>query len=176
MGRRLEFSSRNSATSTPDVAALPRRLRRSSDRLQHQTEVTLRKQLAPKAVRTFLESSFPDYLVHELEASGFQAPTPIQSQCWPIAMSGLDCIGLASTGSGKTLAFALPAIVHIMAQDFLQAGDGPIALVLAPTRELALQIQGECEKFGAASGVKNTCVYACSKGRRSATCSRASRS
>lgn len=142
----------------PDVAALSQ-AEAEQYRLQHQIEVTLRKELAPKAVRTFLESSFPDYLVHELESSGFQAPTPIQSQCWPIAMSGLDCIGLASTGSGKTLAFALPAIVHIMAQDFLQAGDGPIALVLAPTRELALQIQGECEKFGAASGVKNTCVY-----------------
>ena len=142
----------------PAIAALSTE-EANAYRAQRQIEVTMRREVAPKPVRTFLESSFPDYLVHTLEASGFPNPTPIQSQCWPIAMSGLDCIGLASTGSGKTLAFALPAIVHIMAQDFLQAGDGPIALVLAPTRELALQIQAEFEKFGAAAGVKNTCVY-----------------
>ena len=78
---------------------------------------------------------------------------------WPIALSGHDMIGLAQTGSGKTLGFALPAMVHIMAQDYLQAGDGPIALMLAPTRELALQIKAECDKFGASSQIKNTCVY-----------------
>ena len=48
---------------------------------------------------------------------------------WPMAMSGYDVIGLASTGSGKTLAFTLPAVVHIVAQDYLQAGDGPRAAV-----------------------------------------------
>ena len=128
-------------------------------RSANQIELMKNSANAPKPVRTFLESSFPDYLVSELEASGFRSPTPIQSQGWPIAMSGMDIIGLASTGSGKTLAFALPGIVHIMAQDFLQPGDGPIMLVLAPTRELALQIKAECDKFGAASGVKNTCIY-----------------
>ena len=126
-------------------------------RQEHRIEVTDPR--APKPVRTFLEAAFPEYLVAELDASGFKAPTPIQSQAWPIAMSGYDLIGLASTGSGKTLGFALPAMVHIMAQDYLQAGDGPIALVLAPTRELALQIKAECDKFGASSQVKNTCIY-----------------
>jgi ATP-dependent RNA helicase DDX5/DBP2 len=49
-------------------------------------------------------------------------------------------VGIAETGSGKTLAFILPAIVHVMAQDIIQPGDGPLVLVLAPTRELACQI------------------------------------
>ena len=121
--------------------------------------VSVRDDRTPKPVRTFMEAAFPDYLVEALEASDFPRPTVIQSQGWPIILSGHDCIGLASTGSGKTLAFTLPAIVHIIAQDYLAAGDGPIALMLAPTRELALQIKAECDKFGASSGVKNTCVY-----------------
>jgi len=68
-------------------------------------------------------------------------------------------IGIAETGSGKTLAFVLPAIVHINAQPLLTRGDGPIVLILAPTRELAVQIQQECSKFGHTSMVKNTCCY-----------------
>ena len=68
-------------------------------------------------------------------------------------------IGLAETGSGKTLSFLAPAIVHINAQPYLQRGDGPIVLVLAPTRELALQIQQECNRFGRSSRIKNTCLY-----------------
>ena len=94
-----------------------------------------------------------------ISRAGFDAPSPIQAQGWPVALTGSDLIGIAETGSGKTLAFLLPAIVHIKAQNKLQWGEGPITLVLAPTRELALQIQNEADKFGQASGVRNTCVY-----------------
>ncbi|CAJ0905901.1 9143_t:CDS:2 [Entrophospora sp. SA101] len=100
----------------------------------------------PKPVETFDEANFP-------------APTPIQSQGWPMALTGRDVVGIAETGSGKTLAYCLPAIVHINAQPFLEPGDGPIVLILAPTRELAIQIQQECTKFGRSSRIKNTCVY-----------------
>jgi ATP-dependent RNA helicase DDX5/DBP2 len=79
--------------------------------------------------------------------------------CRPCALSGRDVIGLAETGSGKTCAFLLPAIVHINAQPFLQRGDGPIVLVLAPTRELAVQIKAEADKFGGTSRIKSTCLY-----------------
>lgn len=113
----------------------------------------------PNPVRTFEESSFPAYLVDELKKAGFDKPTPIQSQGWPVALKGRDVIGLAETGSGKTLAFLLPAIVHINAQPFLEPGDGPIVLILAPTRELALQIQQEANKFGFSSRIKHTCIY-----------------
>ena len=58
-----------------------------------------------------------------------------------MALSGRDMIGIAATGSGKTLAYLLPAVVHINAQPYLERGDGPIVLALAPTRELAVQIQ-----------------------------------
>jgi len=106
-----------------------------------------------------LRCSLEPRTVAELEATGFRAPTPIQSQAWPIALSGFDMVALASTGSGKTLSFALPGLVHIVAQQHLQVGDGPIALILAPTRELAVQIKSECDKFGQSSGVKIVAVY-----------------
>lgn len=62
-------------------------------------------------------------------------------------------------GSGKTLGYTLPGIIHINAQPHLRRGDGPICLILAPTRELALQIQQECSKFGNSSRIRNTCLY-----------------
>lgn len=76
-----------------------------------------------------------------------------------MALSGRDLIGIAATGSGKTLAFILPALIHIRAQPYLQPGDGPICLVLSPTRELANQTQEECRRFGSTSGIRNTCLY-----------------
>ncbi|CAI5533545.1 unnamed protein product [Closterium sp. Naga37s-1] len=113
----------------------------------------------PKPCRTFEEASFPDYVLVEVQRAGFTEPTPIQAQGWPMALKGRDLIGLAETGSGKTLAYLLPAIVHVNAQPYLAPGDGPIVLVIAPTRELAVQIQEECTKFGASSKIKSTCVY-----------------
>mmetsp|Transcript_7609 Transcript_7609/g.17475 ORF Transcript_7609/g.17475 Transcript_7609/m.17475 type:complete len:485 (+) Transcript_7609:114-1568(+) len=113
----------------------------------------------PKPVRTFEEASFPDYVLDQINRAGFREPTPIQVQGWPIALSGRDMVGVAETGSGKTLAFLLPAVVHINAQPELVKGDGPIVLVLAPTRELAVQIQEESNRFGKSSRIKNTCCY-----------------
>merc|ERR1719245_1709908 len=113
----------------------------------------------PRPVRSFAEANFPGYILKEIAAAGFSTPTAIQAQGWPMAMSGSDVIGIAQTGSGKTLSFILPGIVHINAQPLLERGDGPIVLVLAPTRELAKQIKQECDKFGYSSNVKNTCVY-----------------
>merc|ERR1719193_2840887 len=90
-----------------------------------------------RPVSTFEEANFPEYIMQTIREAGFEKPTPIQCQGWPMAMSGRDMIGIAQTGSGKTLAFILPAIVHINAQPLLRPGDGPIVLVVAPTRELA---------------------------------------
>lgn len=129
------------------------------DSYRREHEMTICGHGIPKPVRTFAEASFPSYVLKEVEALGFDRPTPIQSQGWPMALSGRDVTGIAQTGSGKTLAFILPAIVHINAQPLLKQGDGPIVLILAPTRELAIQIQVECNKFGSSSKIKNTCLY-----------------
>lgn len=101
----------------------------------------------------------PNYLSSQLKSLGFKAPTPIQAQGWPMALSGKNVLGIAQTGSGKTLAFSLPAIMHINAQPLLNPGDGPIALFLAPTRELAVQIHEECKKYGHSSKIKSAVVY-----------------
>lgn len=122
-------------------------------------EMTVRGDRIPKPVTTFEEASVPEFLLKEINKAGFTEPTAIQSQGWPIALSGRDMIGIAQTGSGKTMAFLLPAMVHIMAQPELKRGDGPIVLVIAPTRELACQILEECVRFGRSSGIKATCVY-----------------
>uniref|UniRef100_A0A8D9BB42 RNA helicase n=1 Tax=Cacopsylla melanoneura TaxID=428564 RepID=A0A8D9BB42_9HEMI len=114
---------------------------------------------APNPIEEFSEANFPDYVLKEVKKQGFDRPTPIQSQGWPIAMSGSNMVGVAQTGSGKTLAYMLPAIVHINHQTQLKPGDGPIVLVLAPTRELAQQIQEVARDFGSSTYLRSTCVY-----------------
>ena len=112
-----------------------------------------------KPVTNFEEMNFPSYILAEIKRAGFTAPSPIQCQSWPMALSGRDLVAVSATGSGKTISFALPAMIHINAQPLLAPGDGPIVLILAPTRELAVQIQEECTKFGSSSRIRNTCVY-----------------
>jgi len=68
-------------------------------------------------------------------------------------------VGVAQTGSGKTLGYLMPALVHISAQPTLRPGDGPIALIIAPTRELAMQIHAEVMKFTATSDIRSTAVF-----------------
>ncbi|PHH82858.1 hypothetical protein CDD82_4496 [Ophiocordyceps australis] len=129
------------------------------DAFRRKQQMTIAGREVPKPVETFDEAGFPRYVMDEVKAQGFPAPTAIQSQGWPMALSGRDVVGIAETGSGKTLTYCLPAIVHINAQPLLAQGDGPIVLVLAPTRELAVQIQQEMRKFGSSSRIRNTCVY-----------------
>lgn len=70
----------------------------------------------------------------------FEKPMPIQSQALPVIMSGRDCINIAKKGSGETLAYVLPMFRHIRDQHHVMSGEGPVALIMAPTRELAQQI------------------------------------
>ena len=101
----------------------------------------------PNPITNFEEAGFPDYVISEIKRQKFDAPTPIQAQGWALALSGLNTVGIAQTGSGKTLAYLLPGVIHVNAQPHLQRGDGPIVLVLAPTRELAIQIQEAAKDF-----------------------------
>lgn len=124
-----------------------------------QREITVEGRDVPKPIQMFHEANFPDYCLEVISRLGFAEPTPIQSQGWPMALKGRDLIGIAETGSGKTLAYLLPALVHVRAQPRLAQGDGPIVLVLAPTRELAVQIQEEAVKFGSRANIRSTCIY-----------------
>lgn len=104
-------------------------------------------------------SGIPPDLLRGVNSAGFEKPSPIQSMGWPAALSGRDMVGIAQTGSGKTLAYLLPGLVHIAAQPPLRPGDGPIALVMAPTRELAMQIQAEVMRFTQSSNIRSTAVF-----------------
>jgi ATP-dependent RNA helicase DDX46/PRP5 len=86
-------------------------------------------------------------------------PTPIQAQAIPTIMGGRDVIGVAKTGSGKTIAFLLPMFRHIMDQRPLAINEGPIALIMTPTRELAVQIFNECRRFTKILTLRVVCAY-----------------
>lgn len=99
----------------------------------------------PKPVLKFSHAfeDYPDILI-EMQKQKFETPSPVQCQAWPIIMSGHDLIAIAQTGTGKTLAFLLPAFIHIDFQPTPRnERKGPSVLVLAPTRELVLQIESE---------------------------------
>merc|ERR1719491_2509801 len=140
----------------PDVT---KRTEKDADDWRASKQIVIVGEGLPKPCMSFDEASMPEYILNEVLKQGFKAPTPIQSQGWPMALKGKNMVGISATGSGKTLAFLLPAMIHINAQQYLKPGDGPIVLVLAPTRELAVQIKEECDKFGASSEIKNTVVY-----------------
>jgi ATP-dependent RNA helicase DDX5/DBP2 len=110
---------------------------------------------APVPFLEFTDYPWPKMAVQLFRRNNYIKPTPIQAQCWPIAISGRDLIGIAVTGSGKTMAYTLPAFIHIEGNQTRQ-GRGPMVLVLAPTRELAQQIDEVVNQF---SYITSACVY-----------------
>ncbi|PLB39846.1 dead box ATP-dependent rna helicase [Aspergillus candidus] len=106
----------------------------------------------PNPMRSWDESGLPSQLMELVNRVGYKEPTPIQRAAIPIAMQSRDLIGVAVTGSGKTAAFLLPLLCYIAELPSIQEfewrkNDGPYAIVLAPTRELAQQIEIEAKKF-----------------------------
>ncbi|GAA5824426.1 hypothetical protein JCM5353_005033 [Sporobolomyces roseus] len=130
------------------------------DEWREKHKVTVRDGEAPKPVLTWGETKLPKYLLEDyVVEKGYPAPTSVQSQAIPMALSGKDLVAISETGSGKTLAYAAPAMVHIAAQPPSERGDGPIALILAPTRELATQILRECRALSRGGEIKSACAY-----------------
>eukprot|EP01084_Bolivina_argentea_P141856 249254_1 len=105
----------------------------------------------PNPVRFWNESSLPTSILTAIrDVAGYKEPYKIQRMAIPVGLSNRDCVGIAETGSGKTAAFVLPMLVYVLRQppmNNLNFEDGPYALVLAPTRELAKQIESETNKF-----------------------------
>ena len=108
-----------------------------------------------KPVATFAQAGFAPHFLSLCK--DFPAPTAVQRQCWPLVLSGHDVIGIAATGSGKTMAFGFPGLTHVAARGKPQAGR-PYMLVLAPTRELAMQTAELCDKVAAVSPSPISCV------------------
>ncbi|HEY6002998.1 MAG TPA: DEAD/DEAH box helicase, partial [Anaeromyxobacter sp.] len=102
--------------------------------------------------KSFTDLGLSEKSLHALARAGFEQPTPIQAQAIPPALAGKDVIGTAATGTGKTAAFLLPMLER------LEGKVGTRALVLAPTRELAVQIGEELERFGRGRHVRGAVV------------------
>lgn len=126
---------------------------------RHEHRMTLDGTNIPNPLKHFEHANFPREVTELFTKNNFSNPTPIQAQGWPLALSGRNVVGIAQTGSGKTLAFALPAFLHVLNQKKVARGDGPIGLILAPTRELACQIADVVKEYGAPLGIRYSCLY-----------------
>ncbi|KAG1326085.1 DEAD-box ATP-dependent RNA helicase 46 [Cocos nucifera] len=130
----------------------------AADAYRQHHEVTAMGDNVPAPFMTFESTGFPPEILREMHLAGFFSPTPIQAQAWPLAVQNRDIVAIAKTGSGKTLGYLIPAFIHLRrCRNNIRVG--PTVLVLAPTRELASQIQEEAIKFGHSSSVSCTCLY-----------------
>ncbi|XP_056648050.1 probable ATP-dependent RNA helicase DDX23 [Diorhabda sublineata] len=124
--------------------------------------ITIKGGKIPEPIRNWSESGIQKELLEIIEKIGYKDPTPIQRQAIPIGMQNRDIIGVAETGSGKTLAFLIPLLSWIQSLPKLErnedADQGPYAIILAPTRELAQQIEEETVKFGQPLGIRTVVV------------------
>jgi ATP-dependent RNA helicase DDX23/PRP28 len=116
----------------------------------------------PPPIRNWKEAGLQDEILEIIDKVGYKEPSPIQRQAIPIGLQNRDVIGVAETGSGKTAAFLLPLLVWIQSQPratVLEESDlGPFAIIMAPTRELAQQIEEESNKFGGPLGIRTVAV------------------
>ncbi|XP_052625194.1 DEAD-box ATP-dependent RNA helicase 21 [Lactuca sativa] len=111
----------------------------------------------PRPMRSWVESKLSTELLKAVERAGYKTPSPIQMAAIPLGLQQRDVIGVAETGSGKTAAFVLPMLSYITRLPPISEenkGEGPYALVMAPTRELAQQIEDETNKFAHYLGIK----------------------
>ncbi|GAB6018834.1 putative ATP-dependent RNA helicase ddx46 [Chamberlinius hualienensis] len=121
--------------------------------------IRVRGKGCPRPIKTWAQCGVSKKVLDILKKHKYEKPTPIQAQAIPTIMSGRDVIGIAKTGSGKTLAFIIPLFRHILDQRPLDDDDGPIAIIMTPTRELAMQIGKECKKFAKSLNLRVVCVY-----------------
>lgn len=124
--------------------------------------ITIKGGKIPNPIRSWNESGFPPEIIDIIDTVGYKEPTPIQRQAIPIGLQNRDIIGVAETGSGKTLAFLIPLLSWIQSLPKIErledVDQGPYAIIMAPTRELAQQIEEETTKFGQPLGIRTVVV------------------
>ncbi|MEW5304922.1 MAG: hypothetical protein WDW36_007498 [Sanguina aurantia] len=144
------------ASAAAAAAGGPVKLSAAAYRQLHEMKVDAAD--TPDPIQDFKGGDFPAPILRAIEKAGYSAPSSIQAQAWPVLLAGRDVVAIASTGSGKTAGFLLPALVAIKGAK-ADPHKGPTVLVLAPTRELARQIQEEAQKFGGSLGIRVSCLY-----------------
>ncbi|EFA08520.1 ATP-dependent RNA helicase DDX42 [Tribolium castaneum] len=140
----------------PEIASLSNK---QVAELRKTFDITVSGTHPPKPVSSFAHFNFDDKLLKAIIKAEYTSPTPIQAQAVPCALQGRDVLGIAQTGSGKTAAFLWPLLKHVSTQPPVTAGEGPAALILAPTRELAIQIYNEAKKFARVYDLTVVCAY-----------------
>lgn len=110
------------------------------DEIRWQNGIEIQGESCPKPITSFKDLNLPPELQQYLVNNGYISPTAIQMQALSCVMSGRDIIGLAETGSGKTLAYSLPLCMFLKTRKPCLPGEGPMALILTPTRELMRQV------------------------------------
>jgi len=111
---------------------------------------------------SFVELGLSPEILRAVTEAGYTTPTPIQAQAIPVVLAGLDVMGGAQTGTGKTAGFALPILQRL--QQYANTSPSPArhpvrALILAPTRELAIQVEEATKEYGKYTGLRSTCVF-----------------
>ncbi|GIL49526.1 hypothetical protein Vafri_5852 [Volvox africanus] len=126
---------------------------------QNARQAALRK--LPAGAKTDALEHFPPLLQACMLSLNHLEPTPVQEQCWPPTLEGRDVQGVAEPGSGKTLAYLLPGFVKLQTEGHSAASrpEGPVMLVLLPTRELAQQVAGQCRSSRPVTGLRTVCVF-----------------
>ena len=110
-------------------------------------------------IMTFADLNIIEPILRAIDKSGYHKPTRIQEEAIPPLLERRDLLGCAQTGTGKTAAFAVPILQHLYQNEVSVKDTAPKALILTPTRELAIQIADSFTKYGEFTGLKNTVVF-----------------
>ncbi|CAA9988753.1 pre-mRNA-processing ATP-dependent RNA helicase PRP5, putative [Plasmodium knowlesi strain H] len=121
--------------------------------------IIVRGKNCPRPVQYFYQCGLPSKILPILEKKNFKKMFGIQMQTIPALMCGRDVIAIAETGSGKTLSYLFPLIRHVLHQAPLRNNDGPIAIILTPTRELSKQVKSEARPYCQAVNLRILAVY-----------------
>ncbi len=165
-GRRRRTRSMDTAEENEAITKDEKQLSPEEWRKEHQ--LTLRghgenrDMKFPNPYIEFKDGAFSSRILTSFTRAGFARPSAIQAQAWPLAIAGHDLISIAKTGSGKTCGFLVPVFHHHEQNEpNLPRGQKvkPMLLVLAPTRELSVQILEEAQKFGRTLGIRSVCCY-----------------
>lgn len=126
------------------------------DKWRKENGITVIGDYIPDPIISFSDLPFKQHVLSIFKSCKFIKPTAIQSQCWPIILSNRDVALSSQTGSGKTLTFMLPCLEHVYTNP---NNLDPVALILVPTRDLAIQIQENTLPYINEYGIKLACIY-----------------